>query len=496
MSLMHEKYNSDDLLRDDPVWLFEQDMLAGGRPAPSAGRPLSAKWLLLAFAALSLVSAGLFYKYYGDGDRAILSAYFLVELRVIDNKGHPVPGAAIEMDGPTQGVTDTFGEWRSFVRLMPGGKLKVKVSRAMGDKKLAMQRTVSIPDLKTRGQEPNVKVNITFNREMPDTPVAERAKVSSPSGARPVAAAAPAADPAGAASRVTRDTNFREDEYATASLRFVRTSLAGYDAGQMRGQMTVADELIPLLKKQLTALGVNVSERSTGDLALTLSYVPVTGHPGVVMINMDYMQDNKRQHAAFLKDAGEPASKLAQRIIGSIKIHLAKDYRSYKEKDAWYVLQPSRAAGLWRLAEGQILLDPERQGFSLIEESAKGGYRRLRVMTGREEPCNGKLTDGSYCILTAGTLRDSPPITGWRQLRIKTIDKLPSGAQLFASGFGATALPSGGWEYWGEAGGTHNITVIAGGRIVLRARVKDPQGGVALIGGSKAVPAAKKRNKF
>ena len=106
MSLMHEKYNSDDLLRDDPVWLFEQDMLAGGRPAPSAGRPLSAKWLLLAFAALSLVSAGLFYKYYGDGDRAILSAYFLVELRVIDNKGHPVLSSGARLYRRQESVKD------------------------------------------------------------------------------------------------------------------------------------------------------------------------------------------------------------------------------------------------------------------------------------------------------------------------------------------------------------------------------------------------------
>ena len=424
----------------------------------------------------------------------------------MDSTGHPVAGAAIEMDGPTQGVTDTFGEWRSFVRLMPGGKLKVKLTRNVAEKKVQLQRTVSVPDLKSKGQEPNIKVNITFTKEIP----AKRSVATTPlkAAAGPVAvndearsAKASSTDAsladvssAGASSAGASSAgSFREDELSSVSVRFIRPALSGYSAGQMHGQMSVADELLPALKKLLVGLGATILDRSRGEIDLSLSYVPVAGHPGMVLVNMEYMQDDKKQHASFIKDAGEPPVRLAQRIVSSIKIHLAKSYRIYKEKDAWYVLAPTRAQGLWRLAEGQILLDPERQGFSLIEETLKGGYRRLRVMTGRDEPCNGKL-DGAYCILTASTLRDAPPITGWKLLRLKIADKLPPEARLFASGFEGTRLNGGQWEYWGEPGGTHNITVLAGGRVVMRSRVKDPAGGVALIGGAPV--AIKKRNTF
>ena len=482
MSLMNENYNSEDLLRDDPIWLFEQDVMQMASLKQTPVRKPMTRWFVALFAVVSLLSAGLFHKYNDDGDKSAMNAYFLVELRVIDNKGHPVAGAAIDIDAPAGGVTDTFGEWRSFLRLMPGGKLKVKISRAIAGKKIELQRTVSIPDLKSKGQEPNIKINIAFTK---DVPVKRAETLTSSVKSGTTAAKTPAQEQTSPA--------FKEDDFSTVSLRFVRPTLTGYDASQMRGQIGLADDLLPVLKKQLSVFGVTVLERTKGDIDLSLAYVPVTGHPGLVMVSVEYKGDDKLHRASFIKDAGEAPIQLANRIVSSIKIHLPKTYRIYKEKDAWYALQPSRALGLWRLTEGQILLDPERQGFSLIDETAKGGYQRLRVMTGRDEPCNGKL-DGNYCVLTVSTLRDAPPITGWKLLRLKVTDKLPQGAQLFASGFEATQVAPSVWEYWGEPGNSHNITIVASGRVLLRSRLKDPLGGIALLGGTEA--PAKKRSRM
>src|SRR5687768_16676356 len=55
-----------------------------------------------------------------------------VELKVIDEKGHPVAGAQIFDMKENLGVTDSFGEWSRFVNALSGSKISLLIIKKKG----------------------------------------------------------------------------------------------------------------------------------------------------------------------------------------------------------------------------------------------------------------------------------------------------------------------------------------------------------------------------
>jgi hypothetical protein len=96
---------------------------------------------------------------------------------------------------------------------------------------------------------------------------------------------------------------------------------------------------------------------------------------------------------------------------------------------------------------------------------------------------NESLCEGiavSACSLQTANLQSVPPVAGWQPLKIKFREAFPAGVRVFDSGFRARQIEPQTWQYWGAPGGQHNITVVHGQRIVLRARIKDTVGSTTL----------------
>lgn len=51
----------------------------------------------------------------------------LIEVRAVSDDGQLLPGALVKLGKSREGMTDTFGEWRRFIRIKEGSQLSVKV---------------------------------------------------------------------------------------------------------------------------------------------------------------------------------------------------------------------------------------------------------------------------------------------------------------------------------------------------------------------------------
>lgn len=79
--------------------------------------------------------------YFGQSDRD----YVYFELKVVDQEGHPISGAELSHHQQQIGVTDSFGEWRRFLRVDLGQAYSLKVSKNYRGEDLAVIKNFAIP---------------------------------------------------------------------------------------------------------------------------------------------------------------------------------------------------------------------------------------------------------------------------------------------------------------------------------------------------------------
>lgn len=79
-----------------------------------------------------------FSKYYFDSKP--ISTF--VEVKVIDDKGHPVAGAKVFQKKEYLGLTDAFGTWKEFVKIFPEEKLVLRVQKKKGKKTFSNKKEI------------------------------------------------------------------------------------------------------------------------------------------------------------------------------------------------------------------------------------------------------------------------------------------------------------------------------------------------------------------
>lgn len=79
--------------------------------------------------------------YFGQSERDFV--YF--ELKVVDESGHPISGAKLSHHQQQVGVTDSFGEWRRFLRVDIGNSFNLKVEKDHQGETLSVVKSFAIP---------------------------------------------------------------------------------------------------------------------------------------------------------------------------------------------------------------------------------------------------------------------------------------------------------------------------------------------------------------
>jgi hypothetical protein len=126
MGILRVKDNIDDMIDRDPYELIDID-----EPHQMVRR-LAPQYYGAAFIGVLVAFVAAFTAFYNartstvDGG-ATVHAYF--EIKAIDVDGRPVAGANVVHNNEQVGSTDSFGEWRRFLRVAPGQTYRVELKK-------------------------------------------------------------------------------------------------------------------------------------------------------------------------------------------------------------------------------------------------------------------------------------------------------------------------------------------------------------------------------
>ncbi len=91
----------------------------------------------------------------------VQAPFVLVELKALDESGHPVAAAKVSINDEALGVTDSFGEWRRYLKVAAGEKLEVELLK-QGQPSLKGSRTLRVPQKKRGQQGLDIQANIAL----------------------------------------------------------------------------------------------------------------------------------------------------------------------------------------------------------------------------------------------------------------------------------------------------------------------------------------------
>ncbi len=87
-----------------------------------------------------------------------------VEMKVIDEDGHPVAGAGIFHSKKRIGVSDSFGEWSRFMKAPLGSTFTLMIRKESGSNVMGALKTIGVPLYLQNGLEPHIKSNVHLTR--------------------------------------------------------------------------------------------------------------------------------------------------------------------------------------------------------------------------------------------------------------------------------------------------------------------------------------------
>ena len=90
-----------------------------------------------------------------------VKSFVLIELRSINQSGNPVAGAKVSLQGKDLGVTDSFGEWRRYLRLSPSQKLTLTLTKRQNGKRiLRAMRKLQVPKTYDKNHDKEIKATL------------------------------------------------------------------------------------------------------------------------------------------------------------------------------------------------------------------------------------------------------------------------------------------------------------------------------------------------
>ncbi len=83
-----------------------------------------------------------------------------LEFKIMSPNGNVSPGADVYINGEKMGISDSFGEWRRFVRVGLGNELKIDISKGNTYPPLKAHKIMNIPNELNAHEELEIKSTI------------------------------------------------------------------------------------------------------------------------------------------------------------------------------------------------------------------------------------------------------------------------------------------------------------------------------------------------
>ncbi len=424
----------------------------------------------------------------------VQSPYVLVEVRALEESGHPVTAADVTINDQKMGVTDSFGEWRRYLQLNPGEELKVHL-----DKKgqLSGEKSVEIPSAKDGKQDIEVQVAINLARQnlsKTESKAVEKAvkpAAEAPKEAMRVAEILEEKDAkAEAKAKESSKSIFSSDELANAGdtslgiyfddglnrINVVSASDASKGLNVMDKHQTsvVNDRVMPILVNDLLGLGLSVDK--SAPWKLSLSYVANGEQVGYIRADIEWLSPfGQKERSSFIAGFAKTYEETARGLSSLLRLHMKKTYWAAKENGSWFVDETQDTKDFWRLKPGALLTDTSGEKFSISLAGESRGTRRFKLKVGKAQPCEA-VRQRSRCMVSTESLKEAPPLPGWVLKKAKILGPVPGNADVYVAGFQAHSLGNGQWEFWSKSGSNLKALVVSSGKIIHSESFKDTPG--------------------
>jgi hypothetical protein len=435
------------------------------------------------------------------GSRQLVYAYF--EVRAVDANGRPVAGAVVKNAGKRVGTTDSFGEWRRYMRVPLGATVPVTIAKKHAATELLFAtKNFAVPLLKPEKSEIELRGSVQLQiTDIKNSQASIAAQVAPNDMMRIATKQESAAEDLSknkegarglekelAGTTMTAVASRSSDKNETSSgtdLSQASVKLQGSDSPhsfvsthesiwfEVSGSTSSAlqRDVIPALAQRARELGLTVDQNSPWKVRLTnlMDKPSKVDKEGGGLILISSMDDNSGGSVReFLRNYQLDARGTAKGILYVLSHHVNKNVALQQVSGRWVATLPKSSSELWKLVPG-ISLAGAGSAFILSEEifsAAKDQGFVLRNST--MVPC---AKTAQNCELRTRSVAEVPPMPNWSRLRLRALTSGKDPMKIFVSGYEAKLVGDKIYEYWGQDHARANVTVVQNGKIATRTQV-------------------------
>lgn len=431
----------------------------------------------------------------------LVYAYF--EVRAVDQAGRPIAGALVKNAGKKVGTTDSFGEWRRYMRVPLGATVPVTLAKSINGEILYATKNFAVPPTKpeksdldlrasvqliaTSGAHKSISsqavVAVDVNRARADavTPVATS---SAQAGGDDTLVATNSDHTAENAKEASAELPTTAETHVAPSWPAFQSSHQSVWFEAMGSTASpLSKDVLPALVSRSKELGLKVDPKAEWRVRLTsLTDRPaVMGSDGGGLILISSFDKGQATAREFLRNYQSDSRLTARGILFVLSHEVQKNVAVGRVGDRWVAALPKSSAELWTLSAGMSLAGPRSSvwlaGSEKYSNETWSGYF-LQVPKTSEGPCDGAKNG---CEISLRTFAEVPPVPKWTKIRAKTQVNLKDPVKIFVSGYEARAVSDNVIEYWGEDRARVNVTVVNAGRVVHRAQIVNDRKSLPLI---------------
>jgi hypothetical protein len=385
-----------------------------------------------------------------------------LEMRAIGPQGRPVAGALVKQGETAVGHTDSFGEWRRYMKVKMGQTFVLSVSKKTADGQLVATKNIAIPAQMPKSGELEIKTQIGLLRHgyENDDSLAVRGQSD-------------------------KEGNLPDD--ATAAVTEPKAKTPPFQdlsdpKNPQESHLSEPKEAEPAVAPAVVAEETVTTNGSNGQ------------NPSQAMVQpSDPSHHGSTKPALWVVPIGDSKSMAGDpgvnALVTSLKIAFEKGGYQVRE-DAPLVLSVRSLHH-----QGASFLYARAILKAMPEESERVSSKKLfsflrgshaDVQSGTEDIIRAlsryglslPWTDGQAfcqpavpCSVLSPPISHIPPLAQWQKMRFKSTLPLGDQTEVFVSGFVARRLGGQIYEFWGPPAGPTNVTLIQGFEVVYREKL-------------------------
>ena len=457
MGILRVKDSIDEIIDRDPYELINID-----EPHQMVRR-LAPQYYGAAFVGVLVAFVAAFVAFYNARTSTVdagptVHAYF--EIKAIDVDGRPVAGATVVHNDEQVGSTDSFGEWRRFLRVAPGQTYRVQLSKSTPSGELVAVKNLAVPanvpentDVELTGS-----VKMFFSEASPDgeTPG------NGPDNAKSIQKAQAISVPDATLEAVVAEGEAGES--APGLISNYKSIWFIVDGNQS----TLMSEVLSNLRRRSLELGLRVDPSASLRLRLSVIgnelAIKSTTEPSLIRVKGTYSADGEFDEIfSYLRNFQDTPYQTARDLLWALSMH------------AKLPVTVVRDARDWRLEEtGSALWDVSAR---YLTDSAGNMYFATKKPDAKHVTIESKdfpkvcPVGKNACVLNTASISEASPVYGWKRLNAKITGRFDEQTRIYFSGYEAQKTGDNAVSDWGLANGQANLTVVHNEKVILRKRI-------------------------